>query len=146
MISRVIFRWGGEEESESERERERERKREIEIESEKERTREKEKKRETMMLHVQYTAVPSDTQLTPVSPYPSIFTTKPCSPLGKRNTFWVGDCYRDSVSAVSHMSKRTAPGTSLNYIEINYHSTGTRPCKVVCQDVSRCSARSINHT
>jgi len=92
------------------REKESERKREIEIESEKERTRKKEKKRETILLHVQYTAIHSETQLTPASPYPSIFTTNACSPLGKRNTFWVGDCCWGSVPAVSHNSKRGAAG------------------------------------
>jgi len=104
------------EERENRRERERERKREIEIESEKERTREKEKRRETILLHVQYTAVSSDMQLTPASPYPSIFNTNACSPLGKPNAFWAGDCCQGSVPAVSHISKRAAAGTSLNYI------------------------------
>ena len=93
------------EERESERERERERKREIEIESEKERTREKEKRRETILLHVQYTAVSSDMQLTPASPYPSIFNTNACSPVRKRNTFWVGDCCKGIVPALSYISK-----------------------------------------
>jgi len=92
-------------EKERKKERERERKSEIEIESEQERTREKKKKRETMMLHVQYTAVPSDTQLPHASPYPSTFTTNACSPVGKRHTFWVGDCCRGIVPAVLHISK-----------------------------------------
>ena len=42
-----------------------------------------------------------------------------CLSVGKRNTFWVGDNCRENLPAVSHISKCTAAGTSLNCIFIS---------------------------
>jgi len=43
-----------------------------------------------------------------------------CSSVGKRNTFWEGDSCRENVPVVSHISKWTVEGTSLNSIFINH--------------------------
>jgi len=96
-------------ENEGNRDRERKRK-----STRKGRVCEKQEKRDTILLYVQYTTVPSDPWLPPACSHPSTFNTNACSTVWKQNTFWVGDCYRGSVLAVPHISKWAVAGTSLN--------------------------------